>query len=62
MTGVAFRVLERGGRAEWFLNYRSGAFLVPGDGATVRDAALAGVTTEPEISYWRHLNTGDDVG
>jgi hypothetical protein len=45
--GVAFRVLERGGRGEWFLNYRSGAFLLPADDATARDAALAGVTTEP---------------
>ena len=45
--GLAFRLLERGGKAEWFLNYRGGAFLVPGDGATSRDAALAGVTTEP---------------
>jgi hypothetical protein len=45
--GLAFRLLERGGKAEWFLNYRGGAFLVPADGATSRDAALAGVTTEP---------------
>jgi hypothetical protein len=45
--GLAFRLLERGGKAEWFLNYRGGAFLMPGDGATSRDAALAGVTTEP---------------
>ncbi|HEU4524929.1 MAG TPA: hypothetical protein VFR62_07895 [Gemmatimonadales bacterium] len=45
--GLAFRLLERGGRAEWFLNYRGGAFLLPGDGATSRDAALAGVTAEP---------------
>jgi hypothetical protein len=45
--GLAFRLLERGGRAEWFLNYRGGAFLLPADGATSRDAALAGVTTEP---------------
>jgi hypothetical protein len=45
--GLAFRLLERGGRAEWFLNYRGGAFLLPGDGPTARDAALAGVTTEP---------------
>jgi heme-degrading monooxygenase HmoA len=22
----------------------------------------AGVTTEPEISFWRHLDTGDSVG
>jgi hypothetical protein len=45
--GLAFRLLERGGRAEWFLNHRGGAFLVPADGATSRDAALAGVTVEP---------------
>ncbi len=45
--GLAFRLLERGGKAEWFLNYRGGAFLMPADGATSRDAALAGVTTEP---------------
>ena len=45
--GLAFRLLERGGRAEWFLNYRSGSFLLPADAATARDAALNGVTTEP---------------
>jgi hypothetical protein len=45
--GLAFRLLERGGKAEWFLNYRGGAFLLPADGVTSRDAALAGVTTEP---------------
>jgi hypothetical protein len=44
--GLAFRLLERGGRAEWFLNYRGGGFLLPADGATRRDAALAGVTVE----------------
>ena len=45
--GVAFRALERGEKVEWLLNYRSGAFLLPADGATQRDAALAGVTTQP---------------
>src|SRR3954454_15201985 len=45
--GLTFRALKRGARAEWFLNYRSGAFLLPGDAATARDAALAGVTVEP---------------
>ncbi len=44
--GVAFRVLERGGRGEWFLNYRGGAFLLPGDGVTAHDAALNGVNIE----------------
>ena len=42
--GLTYRVLQRGGRAEWFLNYRSGAFLLPQDPATARDAALAGVS------------------
>lgn len=45
--GVTYRTIERGGRAEWLLNYRHGAFLLPGDSATARDAALAGVSTEP---------------
>jgi len=45
--GVTFRLLERGGRGEWLLNYRSGAFLLPADAGTQRDAALAGVTVEP---------------
>ena len=45
--GLTFRVLERGGRAEWFLNYRAGSFLLPSDSATQRDAALTGVTVEP---------------
>ncbi len=45
--GLAFRVLERGGRAEWFLNYRGGSFLLPSDAPTARDAALTGVTAEP---------------
>ena len=45
--GVTYRALKRGARAEWFLNYRNGAFLLPGDAASARDAALAGVTVEP---------------
>jgi hypothetical protein len=45
--GVAYRVLGRQGRAEWFLNYRNGSFLLPADAGTVRDAALAGVTALP---------------
>lgn len=45
--GVAFRVLERGGQAEWLLNYRGGSFLLPADAATGRDALLAGVRAEP---------------
>src|SRR4030095_971935 len=45
--GVTYRVLERGSRAELFLNYRGGAVLVAGEVGTDRDAALAGVTLEP---------------
>jgi hypothetical protein len=45
--GLTYRSLKRGVKAEWLLNYRSGAFLLPGDSGTARDAALAGVTVEP---------------
>jgi hypothetical protein len=45
--GLAYRALKRGAKAEWFLNFRNGSFLLPGDAATARDAALAGVTVEP---------------
>jgi hypothetical protein len=45
--GLAFRALKQGAKAEWFLNYRSGAFLLAGTAATTRNAAIAGVTVEP---------------
>ncbi len=45
--GVTFRVLERGDKAEWFLNYRDGSFLLPADAATQRDAAVSGVSVIP---------------
>ncbi|MDX2262421.1 MAG: hypothetical protein SFU84_12075 [Gemmatimonadales bacterium] len=44
--GVAFRALERGDKAEWLLNYRGGAFLLPASEAVQRDATLAGVSME----------------
>jgi hypothetical protein len=44
--GVTYRALQRGGRAEWLLNYRGGSFLIAADSATERDAALAGITVE----------------
>ena len=44
--GVVYRALRRGGSGEWLLNYRGGSFLVPSDGPTQRDAALAGVRAE----------------
>jgi hypothetical protein len=45
--GLTYRLLARSGKAEWLLNYRNGSFLLPGDSATARDAAVAGVTVEP---------------
>ncbi len=45
--GLVFRVVHAGLRAEWWLNYRAGAFLLPDAAAIRRDAALAGVTVEP---------------
>src|SRR5829696_5824869 len=44
--GLTYRALKRGIRAEWFLNYRSGAFLLPADATTTRDAAIAGIAVE----------------
>jgi hypothetical protein len=44
--GLTYRAVQRGLRAEWLLNYRSGAFLIPSDAAVPRDAALSGVTVE----------------
>jgi hypothetical protein len=41
--GVVYRSLKNGWKAEWLLNYRSGAFLMERDPATERDAALNGV-------------------
>jgi hypothetical protein len=40
--GVTYRVLERGSRAEWFLNYRGGSFLVPGEVGTDRERRWPG--------------------
>ncbi len=53
--GVTYRAVKRGGRAEWLLNYHGGSFLLPTDGATQRDAALAGVTVQ-------EVSEGDVVG
>src|SRR5437773_416019 len=45
--GVTYRIIQAGIKAEWLLNYRSGAFLVPDGEAVRRDAALGGVKAEP---------------
>ncbi len=45
--GVAFQALKAGQKAEWFLNYRGGAFLLPDVPDLRRRAALDGVSVEP---------------
>jgi len=45
--GLAYRVIHEGLKAEWLLNYRGGAFLLPDGDAIRRDAALNGVRAEP---------------
>ena len=44
--GVAYRVIQAGGKVEWLLNYRGGSFLLPDAQSIRRDAALNGVTAE----------------
>ncbi|MFN5598954.1 MAG: hypothetical protein ACK5AK_06160 [Gemmatimonas sp.] len=45
--GVVFQALKGGQKAEWFLNYRGGAFLLPDVPDLRKRAALDGVTVEP---------------
>jgi hypothetical protein len=45
--GLTYHALALGETAEWLLNYRAGAFLLPDREALRRDAALRGVTIEP---------------
>jgi len=45
--GLTYRMLERGGRAEWLLNFRDGSFFIPDTEDARRQAALMGVTVEP---------------
>ena len=45
--GVAFLALKTGQKAEWLLNYRGGAFLLPDAPDLRRRAALDGVNVEP---------------
>ena len=44
--GLTYGTLERGGTAEWFLNYRGGSFLLPATDEVRREAALRGVSVE----------------
>ena len=45
--GLTYWVLEGGASAEWLLNYRGGAFLLPDTEAVRREAAFRGVDIEP---------------
>ncbi len=45
--GLAFQAIKTVRRAEWLLNYRGGAFLVPDAPDMRRRAALDGIRTEP---------------
>jgi hypothetical protein len=45
--GVAYQALKNGQKAEWLLNYRGGAFLLPDVADLRKRAALDGVTVEP---------------
>ena len=45
--GLTYWVLDRKLTAEWLLNYRSGAFLLPDRADIRREATLRGVTFEP---------------
>ena len=52
--GLTYWVLEGGETAEWLLNYRDGAFLLPDTDAVRREAALRGVDVIP-------LDGGDEA-
>lgn len=45
--GVTFLALKNSQKAEWLINYRGGAFLLPDAADLKRRATLDGVTTEP---------------
>jgi hypothetical protein len=45
--GLTYAALSAGGRAEWLLNYRGGAFLLPDTPEIRRRAGLDGVSFEP---------------
>ncbi len=42
--GIAYRLLQRGQKVEWLLNYRGGSFLFPPDAQALKECRLNGVT------------------
>ncbi len=45
--GLTYNAMKTGSQAEWLLNYRGGAFLLPDTPELRRRAALEGIATEP---------------
>ena len=45
--GLTFQALKNGDRAEWWINYRGGSFLLPDSPAVRKKAALDGVSIMP---------------
>lgn len=45
--GVVHRLLQRGQKAEWLLNYRGGSFLLPVEAQALKECRLNGVVYEP---------------
>jgi hypothetical protein len=45
--GLTYQAIRDGDRAEWWINYRGGSFLLPDNANTRRKAALMGVTVLP---------------
>jgi hypothetical protein len=48
--GVVFKVLERGGKAEWLLNYKAGSFLIDDSPANRDICLIMGVYYQPVTS------------
>jgi len=44
--GIAYRLLVRGQRVEWLLNYRGGSFLFPAEAQALKECRLNGVAVE----------------
>ncbi len=45
--GLTYQALKNGDRAEWWINYRGGSFLLPDTPSARRKAALDGITITP---------------
>jgi len=48
--GVVHRLLQRGQKAEWLLNFRGGSFLLPVDAQATKECRLNGVSFQPVSS------------